>query len=273
MSTAPNAAWFCDENVNTLSGEAAAAAVRARSDARYLVDGQGVVKIPLDRWRIAQQFERTGWMEKWKGAGDDRNLAHAEEFNAYRTLAGRTFEHAIELGCGPFTNLRVIGDVAAIGRATLLDPLVESYLQLPKCRYTRDALKTHSGERTIPLAGVLACPIEEMPVTTRFDLVVMMNVIEHCYDVHKIFAQILAMAAPGAMFVFHDCIYDVAKTKSVLGDKYYEAGHPLMVGYGVLERFMAEHFEPHYFSRCPDAPDQIDVCPHVGRFYFIGRKK
>ncbi|HVT81898.1 MAG TPA: class I SAM-dependent methyltransferase [Phycisphaerae bacterium] len=264
-------ALFVDEKVNILRGADAEKAIQARSDARYLTEGQGIVRVPLERWKIAQTFERTGWMEKWRGAGDDRNLLHAEEYNGYRSLAGRTFHHAVELGCGPFTNLRVIGDFAPIENVTLLDPLIESYLQLPKCHYTREALRTHSGGRSMPIAQLHACPIEEMPVTKKFDLIVMMNVIEHCFDVQKIFEKILALAAPGAIFVFHDCIYDASKTQAVLADKYYEAGHPLMVAYPVMEKFMREHFQTLYFSRCPDAPDQLEVCPHTGRFYFMGK--
>lgn len=264
-------ALFVDEKVNILRGADAEKAIEARSDARYLTEGQGIVRVPLERWKIAQTFERTGWMEKWRGAGDSRNLIHAEEYNGYRSIAGRTFENAIELGCGPFTNIRVIGDFVEVKQVTLLDPLIESYLQLPKCRYTREAIKTHTGERTMPIVQMLTCPLEEMPVTTRYDLIVMMNVIEHCFDVEKIFAKLLEMAAPGAMFVFHDCIYDPDKTKSVVASKYYEAGHPLMVAYPVMQKFMRDNFETFYFSRCPAPAEQLEVCPHVGRFYFIGQ--
>jgi SAM-dependent methyltransferase len=272
-------AWFVDEHINILRGPDAEAAVRARSDAQYLVEGEGVTRIPLERWKIAQTFERTGWMEKWRGAGDDRNLDHAAEFNGYRTLfAGmdgkpRHYARAVELGCGPFTNLRVIADVVPTDRVTLLDPLAESYLQLPKCRYTRDTLKTHAG-KTVPVDRLLACPIEQMPADVgAFDLVVMMNVIEHCYDVRTIFDKILSITRPGSVFVFHDAMYDPAKTRAVLDKSYYEAGHPLMVGYSVMETFMAEHFRMRYFSSHPDAADQIEVCPHHGRFYFVGERR
>ena len=265
-------AWFVDEQINILRGDAAEKAIAERSDAQYLSD-EGIVRVPEERWKIAQAFERRGWMEKWRGAGDDRNVVHAEECNAYRVIRGRQFSHAIELGCGPFTNLRVIGELVEIERVSLLDPLIESYLELAKCRYSRKALRTHADGRELPVEELFACPIEKMPTERRtYDLVVMMNVIEHCFDVEKIFEKILAITQRGGIFVFHDCIYDLEKTRQVLGKKYYEAGHPLMAAYPVLEEFMRRHFQMLYFSRFPDAADQIEVCPHVGRFYFIGER-
>ncbi|MGN6370808.1 MAG: class I SAM-dependent methyltransferase [Phycisphaerae bacterium] len=267
-------AWFVDEGVNILRGAAAEAAIRDRSDARHLVPGKGIVRIPAERWKIAQTFERTGWMEKWRGTSDDRNLLHAEACNHYHALAGRRFEHAIELGCGPFTNIRVIADIADIAKTTLLDPLMASYLELPKCRYSRTELRTHSASRVIPIAETMICPIEEMPVENRrYDLVVMMNVIEHCFDVQKIFEKILAITAPGAIFVFHDAIYDADKTASVVKGHYYEAGHPLMVAFPLLQAFMKDHFETLHYTEVPEPADQIEVCPHVGLFYFIGRRR
>ena len=53
---------------------------------------------------------------------------------------------------------------------TLLDPLIESYLKLPKCRYSRDSIKTHTGDHAMPIAQLFACPIERQcpspPATT-----------------------------------------------------------------------------------------------------------
>jgi SAM-dependent methyltransferase len=267
-------AWFVDERVNILRGPPAEAAVRERSDAKYVKEGVGIVAVPRERWAVAQTFERTGWLEKWRGVEDDRNLQHAQDFNGYRVLAGRRFGHAIELGCGPFTNLRVISDVVPIERVSLLDPLLESYLTLPTCRYSRQALRMHFSGRMLPVAEAMALPIEDMPVEgRRYDIVVMMNVIEHCFDVGKIFENLLAIMARGSVLVLQDAVYDPAKTRAMAGEKFYEAGHPLQVGYPVLRRFMEEHFEMLYFARYPDPPDQIEVCPHVGRFYFVGERR
>ena len=269
-------AWYVDEQTNVMTGQAAEEAIRARSDAAFLSE-EGIVRVSQERWETAQRFERTGWMEKWAGASDDRNLLHAEEYEGYAALAGQRIGHAMELGCGPFTNLRVIADFVEIGKVSLLDPLMESYRQLPNCRYGRGTaagLRAHSGDPVLPIVEMFACPIENMTAEGRkYDLVVMMNVIEHCFDVEAIFSKILAMTSPGSAFIFHDSMYDPEKTRQVVKGKYYEAGHPLMVGYPVMEQFMREHFETLFFRTAPNAPDYLEVCPHSGHFYFIGRRK
>ncbi len=266
-------AWFVDERVNILRGSQAQDAIRARSDLRYLTEGEGIVRVPAERWTIAQTFERTGWMEKWRGLSDDRNIDHAREFNGYRSLAGRRFAHAIELGCGPFTNLRVIAEVAPLERVSLLDPLIESYLTLPTCRYNRQVLVSHSGRQRIAVGELFAGPIEDTPLDGRsYDLVAMLNVIEHCYDVGKIFDKILSITRPGSVLVFQDYTYDVEKSRRVLAEEYYEAGHPLMVGPGVLHRFMSEHFEMLYYSKVPEKPQEV-ACPREAAVYFIGVRR
>jgi len=98
---------FTDENTQMHKGEEARQLLAEVNDAAYLSDGQGVVKVPEERWQTAQRFERKGWMEHWVGAADDRNYDHMRRFDGYRALQGRSFDHAIELGCGPFTNARL----------------------------------------------------------------------------------------------------------------------------------------------------------------------
>lgn len=267
-------AWFVDEGVNILRGEAAERAVRERSDAKFLKEGEGVVSVPRERWQVAQTFERTGWVEKWRSASDDRNIEHAQEFCGYKTIEGRRFGQAIELGCGPFTNARVIGEIAQIDAVTLLDPLLDSYLTLPSCRYSAAGLRAHFGKKVIPVRELLNIPIEEMGTEgRRYDLVMMMNVIEHCFDVHAIFAKILAITGPGSVLAFHDYVYDAEKAKRVLADKYYEAGHPLMVAGPVIEKFLWDNFTPLYYSRRKCPADQIEVQPRSGKVYFIGERK
>lgn len=269
-------AWYVDEQARVLRGAAAEEAVRERSDARF-VSEDGIVRVTQERWATAQQFERSGWMDRWNGASDDRNLLHAEEFEGYAAIAGRRFARAIELGCGPFTNLRVIADFVEIGKVTLLDPLLESYRGLANCRYREGTLRAHSGDPVLEVEEMLACPIEKMPAIAlagrKYDLVVMMNVMEHCFDAGLIFRKILEIIEPGGVLIFHDSMYDPQKTRRVVAEKYYEAGHPLMVGYPVMQRFMREFFRELFFKEAPNPPDYPEVCPHAGHFYFLGERR
>src|SRR5206468_351317 len=122
----------------------------------YLDPKDGVVRVPKQRWQQAQRYERETWMVANTAASDDRNSAHYGGFRGYEALRGRTFLRAIELGCGPFTNLRLIGRTCTIAQCSLLDPLIKDYLNHPHCTYNRQMLRTSEtplGEtlgRTLP---------------------------------------------------------------------------------------------------------------------------
>lgn len=223
--------WYVDENFRILKGEDASKALQEISDADYLSQSQGIVRVTRARWQIAQTFERKGWMGLWIQTADDRNLQHMADFDNYEELHDRRFQNAIELGCGPFTNLRLIGQICQVKECTLLDPLVRDYLKHPNCSY--DAKWLRCGEnglskklsvlkplravrrvirrlfpgtlqRRIRVRELVAGPIEEMPAGERYDLIVIINVIEHCYDINRVFENIVKIAAPNAILVFHD---------------------------------------------------------------------
>ena len=132
--------WFVDENWNILEGEAAKKELELTSDTEFLTEDNGIILVSRERWKIAQQFEKVGWMEKRVGARSDRNIQHMADFDHYACLKGLSFRHAIELGCGPFTNLRLIGQVCQVKTCSLLDPLIESYLKLPNRSYDNQNL-------------------------------------------------------------------------------------------------------------------------------------
>lgn len=291
--------WFVDEEFRVLKGHEARQALRETSDAPYLSPDQGIVRIPRQRWEVAQTFERRGWMEKWIGSSDDRNIQHMADFDGYRSLRGKRFEHAIELGCGPFTNLRLIGQVCQINECDLLDPLVESYLEHPNCTYNRHELscenrvlssfwsllkpplgirriinKMMSDLRTakhIPVGNLLASPIEEMPTHSRYDLVVIINVIEHCFDIDLVFQNITKIAAPNAILVFHDKYYSHENVSELTAGHYYEAGHPLMVDRHIVDGFLAKHCIPLYSMVIQKKIPHIDVMSAYEGVFFIGQ--
>src|SRR5262249_6222561 len=158
------------------------------------------------------------WMERGRNATNDRNDEHYVGFDKYQAIQGLSFEHAIELGCGPFTNLRLIGNVCRIKRCTLLDPLIDSYLAHPHCSFTRHFLFLQEREgRSLPhrmwkrvtrrpmrylhsvaVAETIASPIEQMPTNHQYDLVAVINVLEHCFDAERVFAKILSVMRKGA---------------------------------------------------------------------------
>jgi SAM-dependent methyltransferase len=288
-----------DKDATMRRGPDAQRLLEQESDSVYLSAASGITRVPHERWETAQAYEATTWMSEGAHATEDRNSAHRDNFDGYRALQGMRFAHAIEVGCGPFTNLRWIATACRIERCTLLDPLIMRYLSHRHCRYAGGLLRTeekplsrllgttvaHRALRRairaiapawlahgVPVAKTIAAPIEELPPGQRYDLVVMINVIEHCYDLRKIFAAILELLPDGGIFVFSDKYFDHEGVASFVRT-YYDAGHPLRVDRGVLSEFMQRNFERLYEKVVPvDERITGETTVRYDEFHFVGRK-
>src|SRR5262245_17085533 len=104
-----------DSDVRIRTGEEARRALESENDQSFLTSDSGILRVPEDRWRRAQTAERKHWMTLGIDSEDDRNEDHRAGFENYRVLTGRKFASAIELGSGPFTNLRLIANHCQIG--------------------------------------------------------------------------------------------------------------------------------------------------------------
>lgn len=290
---------FIDDDAHVFEGEEASERLARRSDTRFYEPGRGVARVDRERWEEAQRYERTTWMKLNRGALDDRNRAHRSRFFGYETLSGRRFERAIELGCGPFTNLRLILQVASAKQIHLLDPLIRDYVTHPQCRYRGGrlggVLRTPTLESLLAwrrpwrmvaelvdaerVGGLLGVPvhleastIEDFQPTERFDLVVMINVIEHCRDIDAVLAKVDQLMAPGGIFVFHDKFMSAAGVRRTLEDV-YDAGHPIRVQREVVDGFLARRFEPEFRSEFHDEDEFAGVPLQTTSLYFIGRRR
>lgn len=261
-----------DTNIHILTGRLAQAALELENDQAYLTDTNGILKVTYDRWITAQKAERTHWMVGGLGVSNDRNDEHFEGFDGYKALAGMTFPHAIELGCGPFTNMRLIGNVCCIQEASLLDPMIGTYLSHPNCSYTSEVLHVENKmepEKTIRIQQLIESPIEKMPTDTQYDLAVIINVIEHCYDIEKVFHHVSSTIKQGGYIVFHDKMYnhqEVVKMTSTL----FDAAHPLRVEGNIIHSFLDKHFVPVY-SNIVTHPVSTDST--IDFLYYVGVKK
>jgi SAM-dependent methyltransferase len=287
---------FIDQNQRIVRGEEAKRALEGHNDAQFLTEGKGVIKVPAWRWSEAQHFEQQHWMRQQFHINDDRNYTHAHYFDNYIALKGRKYRSAIELGCGPFTNMRLIGGQCEIKRVTLLDPLIEDYLQHPYCRFSRDALHCETSldqrlrkpgfrrtqkllrrlapglmKRSIPIEELIVSSIEEMPTRNRhYDLVVMINVIEHCFDIDQIFQNILSMSAPQSLFVFHDKYYEDTHISEQLRTILFDAGHPLRIDRKVIQDFLTRNFKSIYLKHEQQEHRFEDLDLSYEAVYFIG---
>jgi SAM-dependent methyltransferase len=290
---------FVDENLHAYLGEEAEERLRTMNDATYLEGAKGIVKVSQERWRLAQQYERKTWMESSAHADDDRNEDHAESFDYYESIAGKNFARAIELGCGPFTNIRLLARRAEIHSCVLLDPLADSYQLHRNCKY-KHGLVTVSNSRLhdwlgkslagraarrilrfarpqslevgVRIESLLPFPIEQIPACGVFDLIVMINVLEHCYDAELIFHNLLRLSRPGTVFVFHDRLYDAQQVRDEAGVK-FDAGHPLRISGSRTKAFLADHFVP-LFQREKTIDDHAYGMDFTeDSLYFIGSRR
>jgi SAM-dependent methyltransferase len=287
-----------DEKVRILTDEAARQVLAQENDSAFVDPVRGITRVTRERWMTAQRAERTHWMDLGIRAMDDRNFEHLSHFDGYGALRGMRFERAIELGCGPFTNLRLIADVCSVGECDLLDPLIDEYVGHPYCRYSRGALLVENASlpewfrrqmsrfawavrrgyglrlgrpKAVPVDRRIASPIEEMPRDRAYDLVVMVNVLEHCYDVDRVFESIRAITRPGSVIVFHDKYYDPSDAMR-LSETCYDAAHPLRVGRGVVEAGLAD-FESLLMTVDP-VHSEFGGCSFDNDYvYFVGRRK
>jgi glycosyltransferase involved in cell wall biosynthesis len=248
---------FIDSEIRVLEGSAAVERLSDRNDLKYFTES-GILQVDQARWQEAQQYERKTWMTNLLHANDNRNHDHQKNFRGYQTIAGRAFNRVIELGCGPFTNLRLILPHIRAEHITLLDPLIKDYLTHPHCTYRAGCLLG------VPVETV-ACPIEDFYPVERYDLVVMANVLEHCYDVPAIFQRIIHCLKPGGNFVFGENVFRQEQLKVLLTVQ-FDAGHPIRVTDQLLTAFLQANFAQLYHQRLYgqyNQPQRIDV-------YYIG---
>lgn len=288
---------FIDENVDTLVGEEAELALALRNDSTFFVEGRGVPSVSIERWRSAQKAEKKHWIVLRRGEDDDRNREHFESFGKYQVLRGREFNRAIELGCGPFTNLRIIGDICRVGSCDLLDPLIREYMDHPYCSYRDGRVRVENtsiprrvraglsrverrlgrnlgwplSRGSIPVRQAMPIPAEELAPGHQYDLVTMVNVIEHCYDIDLVLRNVAAATAPGGLLVLHDKYYDAQVTEKRL-TSHYDAAHPLQVDRSVIDRFLAENFSPLFYRVVPVAAEFTSRDVSADYYYYIGRR-
>jgi SAM-dependent methyltransferase len=232
---------FVDENINIFEGDVALKKIADKNDKKYLIEDVGIPKVTQERWEEAQHYERKTWCDSpAKGMATDRNEFHENHFGGYKQINFSITNddlRVIELGCGPFTNLRLILPqiYRRIKSIDLLDPLINDYIQhTVNCTYKTGNL---GGLK----ANIISSPIENFEIPHKYDLVVMINVIEHCFDVDVIIQKIADMIETGGIFIFHDKFL-LKENVNEIHDRYYDSGHPLKLTYKYVEEQIKKHF-------------------------------
>lgn len=236
-----------------------------------------------ERWRRAQEWEAAFWRSQNPAAaqtlaarakrlvkralgmrsvteGDDWNHWWAEQFENYRALPSR-MESAIELGCGPYTNLRLILPGREVRRVVCSDPLMKHYLTFEE-RWLGQAWRRGAVE--VDDHAIEECPFE----SDTFDLVVMINVLDHVRDALECLRQAARIARPGGWLVVGQDLSnadDVSRTGE-------DIGHPIRIDHDTLDAELLPRFEPK-LHRVLARAEGRNPAAHYGTYVFIGAKQ
>jgi SAM-dependent methyltransferase len=218
------------------------------------------IRVSHERWQSAQDWELEYWQQAQKkggwrralwplarrvfrvagserGAGDDWNQWWASHFHDYHFLP-QDIGNFIELGCGPYTNARLIRRHRRIQRTICSDPLIWQYLEF-KGRWLAEAYR--SKKIIVDDNPIESCPFR--PDT--FDVVVMINVLDHVRDADTCLAVATGLVRPGGYLVLGQDLTDESDLDYLATDegRPITLGHPIRLSLEDLETHL-HHFEP-----------------------------
>ena len=241
-------------------------------------------KVDHARWQEAQQWERQHWVGAqqmraryfknyiWRFLrlfrlvgnfrGDDWNYWWKKQFDDYRFVPS-TIQNALEVGCGPYTNIRLIRENRQIQHLYLSDPLIRTYVGF-KLTLVSELYRT---------AGCVLDdhPLEELPFASDyFDLVVMINVLDHVQDAGRCMENLIRVSKPGGTVIIGQ---DLTNEQDLvaLKDDGGAVGHPIKLDHAWFVPYLQNSFQPivnKVLSRAEGrAPEH-----HYGNLIFAGRK-
>lgn len=229
----------------------------ALDDKRYYDPENGTIAVDPERWLAAQERERWTWFDHCPNISDDRSGEHAAGFDNYSALPEKLGD-VIEVGCGPFTQLRSIITGRSTDRIVLSDPLLTTYLNHPHCSYRHGILCGRSVE-TWPQA------LEDIDSTETFDLAVCTNVLEHVRDAPVFLDNLFHLLRLHGLLVFGERVHDNFDPSLI-----FDLPHPIKVKRRFLERFFGRFFKTVYRAE----RDSQSSMPgqSTAAIYFIGLK-
>ena len=269
---------FISQGPSLIHGQGAKKAIETTNDSEFYVSGEGIPRVSRQRWELAQSAEASHWFgdgTKPARTGDDRNLVHYQRFDSYRAISGIDFTRALEIGSGPFTNMRLLANaVSNIGEATLLDPGLTDYLKHPGCYFNEYSLARvkpsrilsrvwpflprlvkslwlSSAKKSVRIAELLTREAEGFDGRQQFDLVLMVNVLEHCIDSSLVLDAVFSSVAPGGVVVLSEKTHLDDSVRNGL-TRIYDVAHPIRVTKNEIEKrltgfeilFQSSHVDP-----------------------------
>ncbi len=247
------------------------------SDICYVNPSYGIPRIPLERWTRASWAE-TAWWTAPDRQGDDNDNAEDSKglFENYRAVPDN-LGHVLELGCGPFTQLKSILGVPnrnwKVDTVTLSDPILVVESTHAKSSFARGTFEAHGKRYPTKLIQVGAEEVGSL-YHDKFDTVIMQNVLEHVVNAFDVLESIYNTTKPGGIVVFWEPTYNniwngwnpgnqpLAWDDSTAFDL---MAHPIRLHMSVFQYF-ASFFEPIMYKETPGRRGDNSVI-------LVGRKK
>lgn len=241
-------------------------------------------KVSRERWEQAQAWERQHWVNtqknmgkfgknliwkmlaafniKDKYRGNDWNYWWQQQFDNYDFLPEQ-MNNMIELGCGPYSNTRLILEKTTPKHVVLSDPLIKTYVNFNN---TFVAGMYREGFCTID-----DHPIEECPFRSDFfDLSIMINVLDHVKDADLCMQNAMKIVKPGGIFIFGQ---DLSNDEDMQrrADKPEDIGHPIFLDEEWCNLYLDAGFEP-IIRKVLSREEGRNPKGHYATMIFAGRK-
>lgn len=194
--------------------------------------------------------------------GDDWNYWWLEAFENYKVLP-KELGRALEVGSGPYSNIRLISRLVKIKEIHCTDPLMFTYLGMRQTWVSENARKNKIKATTGKAEKI------EYP-DNYFDMVVCNNVLDHVEDAEACFSEMFRVLKPGGYFVFGQDLTDDKDLENPVWR--HDHVHPIKLHHTYIESLINPRFEAKLQKITPREegrhPEQ-----NYGNYVYIGKKK
>jgi len=193
--------------------------------------------------------------------GDDWNYWWMKQFKGYRALP-KYLEKALEVGCGPYTNIRLISKRCKIREVHCADPLIDTYIS-----YKLTWLSVQFGRNRIRISSDKCESIKSGD--NYYDLVICINVLDHVEDAEQCLKEMARVIKPGGYIVLgQDLTNEEDWSNRVRSDRL----HLIRIHHTTLDATFQTTFDSCLKKILPRDKGRAPRL-HYGTYIFIGRKK
>jgi SAM-dependent methyltransferase len=235
-------------------------------------------------WHVAQDWERDFWLRQQKNLakfgknqiwrvlaafgivdkyrGDDDNQWWAKCFDNFSFLPKKA-ENVIEVGCGPYTNMRLVRKACEPAHLFLSDPLIRTYVGFKMTfvnQMYRDAtcyLDDHA--------------LEDLPYKDSFfDLAVMLNVLDHVQDANACMRSLIRITKPGGIIIIGQDLTNEDDLRAHPDGM--RTGHPITLNEEWFRPHLEGKFDSIVWKTLPRSAGRTPQW-HCGTLLFAGIKR